>query len=322
MVQIGMKISLVIPIYNEQIELAEVLAKYVTDLKHMCSLYNQENLGYEIIAVNDGSDDASVKLLVESARLNRNIRVINFDDRYGKQAAITAGMEAAVGDCVILADVDILNPIGVLKRVFEEFLNGHQIVYAYRERVGFDKLMGSLSERFTNLSAGLYGIGGHYTGRPRVLLFSRNVADVIAALPSKNKLLRTMDNWVGWSIKRIEFSSGYNKREEREKIMKMKEQFKKRGGDVVQRSKVREHTSALIYARTLLAVTFVLLAAAGVLLAFVGLPFMAHFFLWLVTLFMAILTLMGFARATLIKRVGIIHSRETQEIFSIKNVIN
>jgi len=317
-----MKISLVIPVYNEQIELAEVLAKYVTDLKHICSMYKDENLSYEIIAVNDGSDDASVKMLVESARLNRNIRVINFAERYGKQAAVTAGMEAAVGDCVILADVDILNPIGVIKRIFEEFLNGEQIVYAYRERVGFDKFSNGISERFTNLAAGLFGIGGHYTGRPRLMLFSRNVADVIIAMPAKNKLLRTMDNWIGWSIKRIEFSSGYNRREERAKIMNMKEQFKKRGGDVVLRSKVREHSSALVYARAFLAATLVLIAVSVILLAVTEFPFMAYFFILLVTLFTAILTLMGFARATLIKRVGIIHSRETQEIFSIKNVIN
>lgn len=318
-----MKISLVIPIYNEQIELAEVLAKYITDLKHICTMYKEKNVSYEVVAVNDGSTDASVKMLAESARLNRSIRVINFDARYGKQAAVTAGMEAADGDCVILADIDILNPIGVLKRVFDEFLKGESIVYAYREkRTGFDRVKNNLSEGFISLAAGLFGIGGSYTGRPRIVLYARNIVDVLVALPSKNKLMRTMDNWLGWTIQPILFSSCYNKREEREKNAIMKQRFKERGGDVVQRSNVREHSAAMLYARTLMIATAVLILTAIVLLIAAKLPAMFHFFMWLVILFAAIITVTVYARAVLIKRVGIIHNREMTEIFNIQNVIN
>jgi len=317
-----MKISLVIPIYNEQIALAEVLAKYVTDLKHICSVYRERNVTYEIIAVNDGSTDASVKILTESARLNRNIRVINFDDRYGKQAAVTAGMEAASGDCVILADIDILNPIGVVKRVFDEFLGGEQIVHAYRERFGIDRLSNSMSEGFTNIAARFVGLPGYYTGRPRLALYSRNVVDVLVALPAKNKLMRTMDNWLGWSIKLIEYASSYNRKEEREKESRMRRQFKERGGDEIHRSKVREHTSALIWARTAVVITLILLATAIVLHAAVSLSFWYYCIMWLIVLFSFIITAAAFARAVLIKRVGIIHNRETEEIFNIKNVLN
>ena len=317
-----MKISLVIPIYNEQISLAEVLAKYVTDLKHICSIYRERFVTYEIIAVNDGSTDTSVKILTESARLNRNIRVINFDTRYGKQAAVTAGMEAASGDCVILADIDILNPIGVLKRVFDEFLEGEQIVYAYRERFGMDKLSNNMSEGFTNVAAKMFGVPGNYTGRPRLALYSRNVADVLVALPAKNKLMRTMDNWLGWSIKPIEFASSYNRKEEQAKIAKMHRQFKERGGDEVHRSKAREHTSALIYARMFAVISFLLLVTAIVLAAATDLGFWFHFFIWLFVLFFTVITAAIFARAVLIKRVGLIHNRETEEIFNIQSVLN
>ena len=318
-----MKISLIIPIYNEQVELGEVFAKYITDLKHICSVYKDKNVSYEIIAVNDGSTDGSAKMLAESARLNRNIRVVNFDVRYGKQAAITAGMEASVGDCVVLADVDLLNPIGVIKRVFDEFMKGHDIVYAYREkRTGFDDFKRRVGESFVGLAAGLFGIGGAYTGRPRLMLFSRNITDVLVALPAKNKLMRTMDNWIGWTIQPILFSSCYNKSEEQEKNSRMKQRFKERGGDVVNRSKVREHSSAMIYAKTFLAITAVLIVTAFILLAFARLPAMFHFFLWLVILFETIIAVMVYARAVLIKRVGIVHNRETTEIFNIQNVIN
>ena len=298
------------------------MAKYVTDLKHICSIYKEQNVTYEIIAVNDGSADSSIKILAESARLNRNIRVINFDARYGKQAAVTAGMEAAAGDCVILIDIDVLNPIGVIKRVFDEFLAGEQIVYAYRERFGLDKFSNSMSEGFTNVAARLFGVSGQYVGRPRIALYSRNVVDVLVSLPAKNKFMRTMDNWLGWSIKPIEYASSYNKREEREKNNRMREQFKQRGGDEVGRSKIREHTSALIYARTFATITAILIVTAIILLAAAKLDGLFHFFMWLIILFMAVITTAAFARAVLIKRVGIIRNREPDEMFSIKNVIN
>jgi len=317
-----MKISLVLPVYNEQFALVEVLAKYVTDLKHICSIYREQGVTYEIIAVNDGSTDSSVKVLSESARLNRNIRVINFDARYGKQAAVTAGFEAASGDCVILADIDILNPIGVIKRMFDEFLQGEQIVHAYRERFGFDKFSTNLGEWFTNVAARLFGVDGVYMGRPRLALYSRNVVDVLVTLPAKNKVMRAMDNWLGWSIKSIEYSSGYNTKEERDKNLRMEKQFKERGGDVVVRSKVREHTSALIYARTFMIITLVMVIMGIVLAAAAGLPFVFHFFYWLIALASLGVTLFASARATLIKRVGIIHNRGTEEIFNIKNVLN
>jgi len=317
-----MKISLVVPVYNEQVSLAEVLAKYVTDLKHICSIYKERNVTYEIIAVNDGSSDSSIKILTESARLNRNIRVINFDARYGKQAAITAGMEAASGACVVLVDIDILNPIGVIKRIFDEFLAGEQIVYAYRERFGLDKFSNDASEWFTNVSARLFGVSGHYVGRPRIALYSRNVVDVLVSLPAKNKFMRTMDNWLGWSIKMIEYASSYNKKEEREKNIRMAQQFKERGGDDVGRSKVREHTSALIYARTFLVISVLLVLTEIILLAVAGLSPVFHVFMWLIILFVLVITAAIFARAVLIKRVGVIHNREPEEMFNIKNVLN
>ena len=316
----NVKISLVIPVYNEQVELAEVLEKYITDLKDVCGVKGFRT--YEVIAVNDGSSDDSVKMLREAARLNRNLRVINFDARYGKQAAVTAGMEAATGDCVVLADVDILNPVGIIGRVIEEFLQGEQIVHAYRERSGWDKIQNSWSEGFVRFASGLFGVDGQYVGRPRITLYSRNIVDVMVELPAKNKLLRSMDTWVGYRIKSIMYASEYNKAEEKEKIKQEKKRFEKRGGDVVQRSKVREHTSSLIYARTFTLLTLVLVVAAVVFLAFGQLEFMYHFFLWVIIVFMGILSVTFLARSVLIKRVGIIHSRRALEIYNIKNIIN
>jgi dolichol-phosphate mannosyltransferase len=315
-----MKISLVVPVYNEQVELAEVLAKYILDLKSICE--SDPTAGYEVIAVNDGSTDQSQKILANAARLNRALRVINFDTRYGKQAAVTAGMDAATGDCVVLADVDILNPVGILKRVVAEFSAGEQIVYAYRERNGFDRFENACSEFFVGMAAGVFGVGGRYTGRPRIALYSRDVADVIRELPAKNKQMRTMDSWVDYKIKRLNYASGYNRAEEREKTREAKAQFRRRGGDTVQRSKVREYTTAQIYARTFLAMTLILFVTAVVLLAAARLAFLYHFFLWIVMLSVLIITVMLYARAALIRRVGLVRNHALVEGYSVKSTIN
>ena len=313
------KISLVLPVYNEQTELSEVLRKYITDLKQTC--VSRAGTSYEIIAVNDGSTDDSGKLLAEAARLNRNIRVINFDARYGKQAAVTAGMAAASGDCVILADIDILNPVGIIERLAQEFFDGEQIVYAYRERMGWDKFQNAWSEGFLRFATAMFGVPGRYAGRPRISLFSRNVADIITELPAKNKLLRAMDNWVGYRIKSLVYAGQYNKKEQKEKEAAAKQRYKQHGGEIVQRSKVREHTTSLVYAYAFIAITLMMFVTEIILLI-AGAGFVYHFFLWVIIVMMSLVSITFLARAVMIKRVGIIHGRAVAEIYNIQNTIN
>lgn len=315
-----MKISLVVPVYNEQEEILEVLSRYITDLKEICT--RQIGCSYEVIVVNDGSIDKSGRLLQDMANTNRSLRVVNFDMRYGKQAAITAGMEASVGDCVILADVDILNPIGIIRRVVEEYLDGEQIVYAYRERLGTEKVKKKASEFFLKIATRIFGVEGRYVGWPRITLFSRDVADVIVCLPSKNKFLRTMDNWTGYNIKNIVYTSGYNQRQENEYEWEAKQRFKRRGGDTVQRSKVREHTDSLIYAHTFALLTVMLFIGTMCLSIFLNIAFFYHLFSWVVVVFMFMVTVVSYARAALIKCVGVVHERPAEQIYNIRNVIN
>jgi len=314
------KISLVVPVYNEQLELSEVLTKYVMDLKNIVK--NRPSTSYEVVVVNDGSNDDSTKILAEAARLNRNIRVINFDARYGKQAAITAGMAKATGDCVVLADIDVLNPFGVIEFIVNEYLEGHEIVYAYRERNGWDAFANGVSEGFVKFASGLYGVRGRYTGRPRVMLYSRNIVDVLNTLPEKNKVMRTMDAWIGYNIKNLMFSSEYDRREEKQKLREAKQQYIDRGGDVVQRNKVREHTSSMVYATTLLSLTFAMMLLGILFPIFLQMEFVHIFFWWLITTMVGFLSVALLARAAIIKRVGLIHKKDVVEIYNIKNTIN
>lgn len=329
-----MRVSLVLPIYNEQLELAEVLAKYVADLKQCKKIFEEKSdkkpdgksaasFAYEIIAVNDGSDDGTLGILLSAAKLNRNLRVINLDGRWGKQAAINAGMEAAKGDAVILADIDILNPVGILQRMLQEHLRGSKIVYAERERFGFEAVKNSWSNAFVRFSAGLFGISGRYTGRTNVMLFARDVVDVINALPHKNKLLRTMDTWIEWEIKHITYASGYNKQEEQSKRKAAIEQLKGRGKEPPARSNIREHSASRAYGNIFSWLAIFVLAVSVVFLFALDFDIGYHILLWSMSLILAFISLMFYCRAALIKRIGVIHSSKfTDEIYQIKNIIN
>ena len=314
-----MKVSLIIPVYNEQEILGEVLEKYKADLKNIAA---KTNGTYEIIAINDGCSDASGDVLSAQAKLNRHLRVINFAGRWGKQAAITAGFEVADGDVVILADVDLLNPVGILEKVVEEYMAGHNIVYAYRDSIGRESMKHNLSEKLVGFATRIFGIEGIYTGKANVMLYSRTVADVIASLPNRNKLLRTMDNWVGWDVHPIAYASGYNKSEIREKTQSAKRHARRSGMKRCPRSNVREHTTSRQF--SLLAAIIAVFFTIGWIIAAEPWNFglLAHTVAMITLLAIIGTSMLFYLRAMMIKRIGVVHRDEGEVIYRVENVIN
>jgi hypothetical protein len=266
--------------------------------------------------------------LLAAAKLNRHLKVINLDGRYGKQAAITAGMDAAdkAGAAVILADIDILNPVGVLGQIIERLDKGAKMVYARRENFGFDRVKAAGSDICVKIGAKLFGVDGFYTGKANIAAYSRPVADVILALPERNKFLRTMDNWVGWGIDYMGYASGYNKTEERNILAAAKKTAEQtpmvRGRKPLERDKVREHTSSIDFTWGFLAAALTTFVMGIVLAAVENAEAWAHLIVWLSFVLLLCLAFMYYTRAVLIKRVGVIHSVRMAHVYTIKNIIN
>lgn len=296
----------------------EVLTKYFADLK-------STGFAYEIIAVNDGSTDGSLDILKSNAKLNRSLRVINLDGRWGKQAAINAGMDAAdeKSAALILADIDVGNPLGIIKRIVDEFRGGEKIVYARREKHGSDAFKMRVSDALVKRSARFFGVDGKYTGKTHISLFSRAVADVIVALPERNKFLRAMDNWAGWNIKYINYAAAYTKIEHRHKVAESKQKAVKSGIKNTSRDRVREHTPSIDYFIGFI-VCAVLMLALGIVMAIniFDTEIWMHLVAWLAFVFSVLLAFVFYSRAILIKRVGILHSTKTKKIYVVKNVLN
>ena len=314
-----MKISLILPIYNEQAILEEVLSNYKADLKGVCEKIKGT---YEIIAVNDGCTDASPDILVKEGRLNRSLRIINLEQRYGKQAAITAGMDAATGDVLILADVDLLNPIGIIERMVEQHKQGSAIVYAYRDHIGFEKTKMWFSDRMVGLATRLFGVAGIYTGKANLQLFGRDVADVIISLPNKNKLMRAMDNWTGFTIDKVNYVSGYNKTEIVEKVAEAKARDKRNGIVLPPRSTAREHTASKVYSLTSALASVAFLVFWIILASFTTIGLIWSIVMAVSLVALVLVAVLLYARSLMIKRLGVVYNQIEGSIYKIKSLMN
>jgi glycosyltransferase involved in cell wall biosynthesis len=185
-------ISIVVPCFNEE----EVLR---STNRRLVMVLEQLSLSFEILYVDDGSTDATPEILRELQALDERIRVIRFSRNFGHQMAITAGLEHAAGDAVAIIDADLQDPPEVLADFVAKWMEGFQVVYGVRtERDGetafklwtakiFYRTMGNLSDTEIPLDTGDFR------------LMDRRVVDALLAMPERDRFVRGMVSWLGFS---------------------------------------------------------------------------------------------------------------------------
>ena len=192
-------LSLIVPVYNEE----EVLpASYERMSAAMAAL---EGYDYEIIYVNDGSRDGTMKQLRKIAGGHADVHVVSFSRNFGHQLAVTAGMDRAKGDALIIIDADLQDPPEVIARLVEAWEQGADIAYGKRlKREGetmFKKLTAFCYYRLLNAMSA-YPIPLD-TGDFRLL--DRKVADVFLKMREHNRFLRGMSGWMGFTSVPVEY---------------------------------------------------------------------------------------------------------------------
>jgi len=191
--------SIVIPVYNEE----EVIRTSYSELKRVMDMCGD---GYELIFINDGSKDSSAKILADICSEDSNVRLINFSRNFGHQPAITAGMDFAVGDAVIVIDSDLQDPPEVMLEMIEKWKEGFHVVYGKRlKRAGetyFKKVSAKLYYRILNKMTNV-DIPVD-TGDFR--LIDRKVCDAMKSLNEKNRYVRGLVSWVGFKQTYVEYS--------------------------------------------------------------------------------------------------------------------
>ena len=125
--------SVVIPIYNEEENIAELYRRLTFVMEALCTSMNQPENCYEIIMVDDGSKDSSWHIIEEIHAKDSRVKGISFSRNFGHHVAITAGLDYAKGGAVILLDGDLQDPPEEIPKLFEKFREGYDLVYGIRE---------------------------------------------------------------------------------------------------------------------------------------------------------------------------------------------
>lgn len=190
--------SVIVPLYNEELVIGE-------SYRRLKKVMDCAKDSYEIIFVNDGSKDKTRDKVEEICKNDERIKLINFSRNFGHQAAITAGMDLALGDAVIVIDADLQDPPEVILKMIEKWKEGYEVVYGKRiKREGetfFKKITAKLFYRvlkcMTTVNIPVD------TGDFR--LIDRKVCDALVALPEKNRYVRGLVSWVGYKQTSVEF---------------------------------------------------------------------------------------------------------------------
>jgi glycosyltransferase involved in cell wall biosynthesis len=183
-------LSVVLPVYNEDQNL-EPLYRRLTDV------LSAETQTYELIFVDDGSTDCSAPFLHKLAASDAHVRLIRLARNFGHQTAISAGIDFASGQAVIVMDADLQDPPEVLPQFIDKWRQGYEVVYAVRRQrkehplkrmayAGFYRLMKPLASINIPLDSGDFCI------------MDRRVVDLLRAMPERNRFLRGIRSWVGY----------------------------------------------------------------------------------------------------------------------------
>ncbi|MEN4042446.1 MAG: glycosyltransferase family 2 protein [Anaerolineaceae bacterium] len=183
--------SIIAPIFNEQESLAELY-------RRISAIMDTTGEPWELVLVNDGSTDRSEEMIRGLARQDGRVRPVLFARNFGHQIAVTAGLDYARGQAVVIIDADLQDPPELILEMIEKWREGYEVVYAVRSgREGeswFKTFTASffyrLIHRITDVNIPLD------TGDFR--LIDRKVVDVLNQMRERHRFLRGMAAWVGF----------------------------------------------------------------------------------------------------------------------------
>lgn len=192
-------ISIVIPAFNEE--------KNVIAITHAIEeVFSSTSYNFEIIFIDDGSKDDTALSLKKLASTNTRIKYILFSRNFGKDNALSAGLQKASGNAVITLDADLQHPPALIKNMIDLWLQGNDVVYAFREKKNShaNKLNNFSSSFFYKTINKLSDIELE-DGTADFRLLDRKVVDVLNTLPENDPFYRGLVKWVGFNQKSIPY---------------------------------------------------------------------------------------------------------------------
>ena len=183
-------LSVVAPVYEEEETLPEFYVRVAKALS---------GVEFELILVDDGSTDQTPEILRRLARADRRVRAISLSRNFGHQAALTAGLDHTSGDAVVMLDADLQDPPELIPAMLQRWRDGIDVVYAVRtERAGESRAKLVTARWFYRLFGRLAQIDlEHNAGDFR--LFDRRAVEALKSMRERNRFLRGMSVWIGFS---------------------------------------------------------------------------------------------------------------------------
>lgn len=194
----GPELSVVIPAMNEEENVQAMHDRVIAALEGVVDRL-------EIVWIDDGSTDSTWELITELAAVDPRVRGLSFSRNFGHQTAVTAGLDAARGEAVVIIDGDLQDPPEVIPEMVEKWRQGYQVVYGQRGRregetifkkvtsVGFYRMLRRLAHIEIPLDTGDFRLMG-----PKAL-------EAFRAMPEHNRFVRGMVSWIGFPQTAVQF---------------------------------------------------------------------------------------------------------------------
>jgi glycosyltransferase involved in cell wall biosynthesis len=188
-------LSIICPVKDEQEAVGPFVAQVTAALE---TLDDEAGQSFEILFIDDGSTDGTMSAIRVAHQADPRVRAISFSRNFGKEAALSAGIDDARGQAVIPMDVDLLVPPEVLGDMIRKWREGYEIVYGVRT----DRATDTLPKRLT---ADFYYRAHNWLSQDKIpehagdfRLLDRKVVDVIRALPERNRFMKGLFAWAGF----------------------------------------------------------------------------------------------------------------------------
>ena len=196
-------ISIVVPVKDEEQAIAPFVERVTNVLTGVPELATGR---FEILFIDDGSSDGTLDAIRGAHSADARVRAVSFSRNFGKEAALTAGLEHSRGAAVVPMDVDLQDPPEILPQMIAKWREGFEIVYGVRS----DRASDSLPKRLT---ADLYYRAHNWLSNDKIpehagdfRLLDRKVVDAIKAMPERNRFMKGLFAWAGFKQASVTYS--------------------------------------------------------------------------------------------------------------------
>ena len=191
------KISVIVPCYNEESSL--LLFHQAT-----CAVLNEINSNYEILYINDGSQDQTLALIKKLSASDPHVSFISFSRNFGKEGAVFAGIAQAEGDCIAVMDCDLQHPPETLIKMYRLWEDGYQVIEGVKASRGRESFIHKMfAKTFYSIISDATGID--MSRASDFKLMDRQAAEEFLKLPERNVFFRALSSWVGFKTTYVEF---------------------------------------------------------------------------------------------------------------------